>query len=385
MTNFEPFGLYVHFPYCRQRCSYCDFNAHLQPSEGAAAHADYLRALLADIAQQEERAVTTLFLGGGTPSLLSLEHLQLLMETLKEKFTWAGAFESTIEVNPGTAAEAEFEKYLELGFNRVSLGAQSFHPEHLEAVGRLHGPRDICTSAKTARGAGFRNLSLDLIYGFPEQTLEQWEESLNAALDLQPDHLSVYMLTVEPGTRLQSQLARKEVELPCEEVVSDMDDLACEVLSAAGFFRYEVSNWALPGFLSLHNLIYWQDQPYLGLGCGAVSYMNGWRSERIKAPLFYQKALAEGRSPLVFLERRGNDGAVKDALMMGLRIEDGVSVARLLRNYPGLKVSELHGFFESLPRNWWQVTEEGFRLTRTGWDFHSEVTMQLMRVQFSFS
>lgn len=378
-------GLYVHFPYCRQRCTYCDFNAHLVPPEAQKAYDAYHQALMADIAGLPSARVSTVFWGGGTPSMMPLPYLIEAQQALDRRFTWTGDLENTLEVNPGTLDERGFEQLLRHGWNRLSLGAQAFQPELLDGVGRVHSPDDIEQTYLAAQRAGFGNLSLDLIYGFPQQTLEQWRESLERALRLGPAHLSIYCLTVEPSTRLEKQLEQGELQLPDEEVREAMDSLTQELLGQEGFRRYEVSNWARPGRESKHNLLYWTDAPYLGVGCGAVSYYDGWRTERIKPPLYYQKAIAEGRSPVTFAERRCADGTLKDTLMMGLRVAEGVSTEELLQKFPGLSAQQLEEFFARLPRHWWRVDRGRYQLTRAGWDFHSDVTMELLGVLFSFS
>ena len=378
-------GLYVHFPYCRQRCSYCDFNAHLAPTDTEKAYHDYHQALMADIATLPPARVRTIFWGGGTPSMMPLPNLIEAQKALDQRFTWTEDLENTLEVNPGTMNQAGFEHLLANGWNRLSLGAQAFQPELLELVGRVHTAQDIETTYHDARRAGFRNLSLDLIYGFPQQSLRQWEVSLQRTLELEPEHLSIYCLTVEPSTRLEKQLAQGELELPDEDVREVMDDLSELLLTQAGFRRYEVSNWAQPGRESKHNLLYWTDASYLGVGCGAVSYHDGWRQERIKPPLYYQKAIAAGRSPVSYAERRSMDGTLKDTLMMGLRVAEGVSLEELAQKFPGLTDSQLEEFFQRLPRHWWREQRGRYQLTRAGWDFHSEVTMELLSVLFSFS
>ncbi|MCA9776113.1 MAG: radical SAM family heme chaperone HemW [Candidatus Eremiobacteraeota bacterium] len=383
MNDLTP-ALYMHVPYCRSRCTYCDFNAYQLNDEPSTAFSDYTDALLADIRNSPARPVSTVFWGGGTPSLMPVEHLGRLMEALDEVHPRASESEHTIEVNPGTISLAGFKEYLRLGINRLSMGAQSFEEEHLRLVGRIHTAEQIENCVELARRAGFENVSLDLIYGFPTQTLEQWRATLRRALSLEPDHLSVYQLTVEPSTRLQVQLAKGELELPDEDEMVAMDDLAEEVLAGEGFLRYEISNWARPGRECRHNLHYWADRPYLGLGCGAVSFMDGWRIERIKAPTYYQRALAEGRSPVVFAERRGSDGALKDCLMMGLRVRGGIRWSELALRFPELEKEQVMGFLERLPVDWWHADSEKFELTRRGWDFHSAVTMELMDVMFSF-
>lgn len=376
-------ALYLHVPYCKSRCSYCDFNAHVLPDQ--EPFQAYTQALLKDIEAQERASIETIFWGGGTPSLLPLDKLTSVVNALRRQFDLSGCKEHTIEVNPGTITEEKLQGYLERGIDRLSMGAQSFHPRHLELVGRIHQPNDIVSCFETARRVGFENVSLDLIYGFPEQTVEQWKETLEAALSLAPDHLSVYQLTIEPSTRLEAQLAQGELELPPEDDMIAMDEWAETRLLEADFHRYEISNWAKPGRECRHNLIYWADRPYLGLGCGAVSFLNGWRIERIKPPVYYQRALEVGRAPVSFAERRGADGALKDHLMMALRVEEGVDSDLLCSRYAGLTPGQLEQFFGRLPSQWWSRTGNRFRLTRAGWDFHSEVTMELMRVMFSFS
>ena len=378
----ETFALYLHIPYCRRRCSYCDFNAHVLPESETDPFLAYREALVDDIKQQAGGTVTSIFWGGGTPSLMPIPHLAEVVSALHETFQIPSSTENTIEVNPGTASLEKFLAYQELGINRISIGAQSFQAEHLELVGRIHTSPEIVGCVEAARQAGFTNISLDLIYGFPGQTQEQWSETLRSALKLSPQHLSVYQLTVEPSTRLEMQLVKGELELPPEDEVVAMDDLAVEVLTQAGYHRYEISNWALPGRECAHNICYWADQQYLGLGCGAVSFLNGWRIERVKAPSYYQRALKSGRSPVVFAERRGHDGALKDHLMMGLRVAGEVDCRELARRYPGLTVDIMEAFFQRLPSHWWKRKDSRFELTRAGWDFHSEVTMALMDVCF---
>lgn len=375
-------GLYVHFPYCRQRCSYCDFNAHVVQDDESRAYQQYHQALLADIRTLPRANIRTMFWGGGTPSLMPLEMLTEAMRALEQKMDLSPDLENTLEVNPATLDGVGFEALRELGWNRLSIGAQAFQPHLLELVGRVHSPEQIEATFRAARRAGFDNLSLDLIYGFPQQTVEHWRETLDRALALEPEHLSVYCLTIEPSTRLERQLAQGELELPDEDHREAMDELGIALLEEAGFHRYEISNWARPGRESQHNRLYWSNQGYLGVGCGAVSYYNGWRAERIKPPVYYQKALSQGRSPITYAERRDPDGALKDALMMGLRVADGVHLQTLKNQFPMLEAEQLDRFFATLPLDWWQREGERYRLTRQGWNFHSEVTMKLMDVLF---
>lgn len=339
---------------------------------------------MTEIKSLPKKCVSSIFWGGGTPSLMPLHMLLETQASLATTLILSPEIENTIEVNPGTMGEAQFLALKQHGFNRLSFGVQAFQPELLELVGRIHSVEDVVTTFAAGRKAGFDNISLDLIYGFPKQTLNHWRHSLERALELKPEHLSIYCLSVEPTTRLERQLRLGELSLPEEDLRDSMYDLSLDVLQAAGYRRYEISNWALPNRESRHNLAYWRDQPYLAVGCGAVSYLNGWRQQRIKPPVYYQKALAEGRSPIVFAERRSQDGSIKDTLMMGLRIQEGVGLEELKVRYSGLDQGKLDDFFSLLPAQWWLYENGRYRLTKLGWDFHSEITMKLMDVIFSF-
>ena len=379
-----PPALYLHVPYCRSRCTYCDFNAYQLNTEADTAFSDYADALILDIENGEFVEVASIFWGGGTPSLMPASELSRIVEVVKRKHPLIAGGEHTIEANPGTVTPELFDAYLKVGINRLSMGAQAFQKKLLTLIGRVHTDEQVETSFAAALRAGFENISLDLIYGFPHQTVGEWRESLQRALALRPEHLSIYQLTVEPATRLEVQLAKGELELPPEDDMIAMDDLSEELLSEAGYSRYEISNWALPGRECRHNLKYWADAPYIGRGCGAVSFLNGWRIERIKPPNYYQRALREGRSPVVFAERRGADGALKDLLMMGLRVKSGLPWSLLEQRFPTLQRSQVEAFLARLPQEWWVLDDSGIRLTRKGWDFHSNVTMELMDVMFSF-
>lgn len=375
----QPVALYIHFPFCRSRCTYCDFNAHAAP-EHDEPQAAYLDALVGDIESQERVALRSIFMGGGTPSLYSGARLARVLEAVRARFEWPHDIEVTMEANPGTVDRSKLEQVREAGVNRISFGVQSFTPRLLALLNRIHSAEEAALGVAAAREAGFDNLSLDLIFGLPQQALEDWEDTLQQALALAPDHLSVYQLTVEPSTRLEAQIRTGELEPPPEEVTLAMDGLTRRVLKAAGFSRYEVSNWARPGRECLHNLIYWRDEPYLGVGCGAVSFLNGWRTKRIQHPHYFAQAMAAGRSPIVEAERMGTEGALKDALMMGLRTREGVCLERLATRFAWSDRQPLSSFLATLPEGWVEQSGSRLRLTEEGLDFHSEIYVRMMDV-----
>lgn len=367
-------ALYLHFPYCRSRCTYCDFNAY---TDVGAERSSYIQALIQDIRAQERRRIHSVFCGGGTPSLYSAEELGAVLQACREHFDFRPV-EITLEANPGTVSLEQLQGLRKAGFDRISLGVQTFEPELLKVLNRIHSVADVENAVNWARQAGFDNLSLDLIYGLPGQSMESWQDTVKRTLALKPDHLSTYQLTVEPGTRLESQVRLGEVKLPDEDLVYEMDYWMRRFVRGSGLRRYEVSNWARPGRESRHNLVYWKDLPYFGLGCGATGFLNGWRVRRVLHPVAYERMLAAGAVPVVSAERRDLEGGLRDCLMMGLRVRRGINVRRLLRRFPGLKKETLEAFFQGFPSDWWSLTDSRLRLRGRGVDFVSTVCEELM-------
>jgi oxygen-independent coproporphyrinogen-3 oxidase len=295
-------ALYLHIPFCRHRCSYCDFNTYTTVSE---LHAPYVAALTAEIrgvgqaaqdATGELLPIHSIFFGGGTPSLLTAEEAGDILSAVRSVFALAPAIEITLEANPTTVDAGYLAALRELGINRLSYGVQSALPHELALLGRDHDFATAMRALETARTAGFDNINLDLIYGLPGQTVEQWEQSVVAALAIRPEHLSLYCLTIEPGTPMQRWLANGTIAAPDGDVAADQYTLAGERLAAAGYDHYEISNWSLPGRECRHNLTYWRDEPYLGLGAGAHGSAAGYRYQVVKQPRVYIRRLAAGPS-----------------------------------------------------------------------------------------
>ena len=292
-----PLALYIHFPWCVQKCPYCDFNSHKAPSQ--IPEKQYIDALLEDLALDvvghEHRPIVSIFMGGGTPSLFSPEAIAHLLEAVKQRLAVSESLEVTLEANPGTIEHGRFAAYRAAGVNRVSLGAQSFNSAQLTQLGRIHGSDDIAVAVDELRQAGIDNLNLDLMYGLSAQTLPEALSDLRRAIALQPTHLSHYQLTLEPGT----PFFHRPPQLPDDEQCYAMQ-LECQALLAeAGYQHYEVSAYAKPGFRSVHNLNYWQFGDYFGIGAGAHGKLthNGLvtRTERVKQPRQYLTALVEQR------------------------------------------------------------------------------------------
>ncbi|MFP4343801.1 MAG: radical SAM family heme chaperone HemW [Anaerolineales bacterium] len=356
-------GLYVHVPFCRRRCTYCDFNTYAGLLE---LRPQYVNALLQELELHAEYPAsleaTTLYFGGGTPSLLPVESVTSLVEAARRLFRLNDAAEITLEANPGTVERTSLRRLREVGVNRLSLGVQSAAEGELALLGRIHGWEEACAAVEDARRAGFDNLSLDLIFGLPGQSLAGWARSLEAVLALAPRHLSLYALKLEPGTPLAERVGRGELPEPDPDLAADMYDLAGERLQAAGFWQYEISNWALgvqpsPTLWALppqgrteglgpwvahHNLIYWRNQPWLGLGAGAHSWLGGRRWSNLTRPREYGARLEAGRLPVVEEEPIPRSLEMGETLMMGLRLAEGVADVEFRARF-GMGLEERYG------------------------------------------
>ncbi len=286
-------SLYVHIPFCRSKCAYCDFNSYAGLEY---LFEPYVQALAREIGLTGEGLswqTKTIYLGGGPPTVLPLSLLEKVLSALCQAFQVAADVEITVEANPGTVDSNYLTGLLNLGVTRLSLGVQSFDDGLLRLLERIHTAAEAVESYNLARQAGFANINLDLIYGIPHQTLEHWRTTLREAIHLQPDHLSLYALTLEEHTPLAQRVARGEIPHPDDDLAADMYILAEEVLAEAGYIHYEISNWAGPisniqsqisNHKCQHNLTYWRNQPYLGFGAGAHSYFGGRRWHNVLSP-----------------------------------------------------------------------------------------------------
>lgn len=275
------YSLYFHIPFCVHRCAYCDFNTYAGKESLIPAYVEALCHEVEIVARsaQERPNAHTIFFGGGTPSLLTPKQFEQILHTVQDNFDLSDKSEMEIsfEANPGTVRPNSLRDLRILGFNRISLGVQSTHPEELRQLERIHDYYDVIDAVTWARRAGFDNLNLDLIFGLPEQSLNQWQASVKLILGLHPEHLSLYALTVEHGTPYGRWAKRGILSIPDPDVAADMYEWAGEALEVAGYQQYEISNWAQPGWQCRHNLTYWRNQPYLGFGAGAHGSAGGLR------------------------------------------------------------------------------------------------------------
>jgi oxygen-independent coproporphyrinogen-3 oxidase len=330
-------GLYLHIPFCERRCHYCDFNTY----EGMESLKQaYTEALIADIKRSAEQGahageagLQSVYVGGGTPSLMEPEQLLALLDAARQAFGLAPGAEVTTEVNPGSALQPKLRQLRQGGFNRVSFGFQAAQDRHLQALGRVHSAAQSDEAWDAARGAGFDNISLDLMFGLSTQTREEWRLSLGWALQRSPEHVSFYGLTVEPGTRFHHWQGQGRLPLPDDAEQADMYDEGVAALAQGGLAQYEISNFARPGREAVHNRFYWLNHDTLGLGAGAWSYVDGERCGRLKQPQAYIDALAAGRDPRIEREKLEGRAARGEAAYLRLRLNEGVDLAAWRARY----------------------------------------------------
>jgi oxygen-independent coproporphyrinogen-3 oxidase len=325
-------GLYVHIPFCEARCSYCHFAIDPRRPDDERQER-YLRAVLSEMAQAEGATADTLYLGGGTPSLMEPERIGRLVDEARRRFGLSPGAEVTVEANPGDLDRQGLGHLRTLGVNRISLGAQAFDDVVLRQMGRHHSSADSLAACRRARAAGFDNLSLDIILGWPGETRERWRSNLDTLLTLEPDHVSVYVLEVEGRTVLTHRQRRGQLELPDEDLVADLFQETIDRLGAAGIVRYEISNFAREGFASCHNRKYWDDAPFLGLGLSSHSYHRGRRWWNLDRYATYCQAVEEGRGAMAGERRLTALERAQEALFTGLRRVEGVDLETFERSH----------------------------------------------------
>jgi oxygen-independent coproporphyrinogen III oxidase len=364
----EPLAIYVHVPFCPSKCGYCDFNSYAMQGDIVGRTTE---AMLRQIAESpwRGRPSKTIFFGGGTPTYIPTEQLIAILKAIVEAHPPIEGAEVTSEANPGTVDASKFEAMRQAGFNRLSLGAQSFQESDLITLGRVHASDHITKAVEAAREAGFDNLNLDLMFGLPGQSPRAWEENMERALALRPEHLSLYCLTIEPSTAFYKLAHQGKLDLPGEDAQVEMYDRCAERLLEAGYGQYEISNYAKPGRECQHNLAYWRNEEYAGYGPGAVGRMGNRRTTGWKHPeRFCEAAIAAGDFDRWFCEFEALSAEAQEIerIMLGLRLNEGVEVPQANR-------------LESLKaRGWIEAFQGRVVLTKLGRHFCTEATLELI-------
>lgn len=365
----SPIAVYVHVPFCPSKCGYCDFNSYAMTGE-IVEHT--VASMVGELRRSpwRGRPAKTIFFGGGTPTFLDESQLLRIFEAVLETHPPLDGAEITSEANPGTVDQAKFAAMKRAGFNRISLGAQSFVDSDLLKLERVHRAGDIERAVNAARNAGFDNVNLDLMFALPNQSLHGWRSNLSRALALQPDHLSLYCLTIEPNTAFYKKNLRGELALPDDDRQVEMYEECVARTAEAGFRQYEISNFAKPGRECQHNLCYWHNEEYAGYGPGAVGRVGNVRYTNLKHPVGYCEAMDSGKSLPFESEVLDEETLRMERIMLGMRLNDGLSTEGLNLNSRAVR--------KVVQRGW--VADEGeiLRLTPEGRHFCSEVALELI-------
>ncbi len=373
-------GLYLHIPFCRVKCIYCDFYSVADRDEQIPAFVSALNREINLVAQETDipPVFTTLFVGGGTPSLLDPRWMDQIMNTLHRHFDLSSLEEITLEANPGEAPAERLKDFRRLGFNRLSIGFQSFQPRILKFLSRIHSTDDCFRTFQHAREAGFDNISTDMIFNIPGQTPEEWEKDLRTLIDLSPEHISAYSLTVEEGTPLKKLVTKKNVVMPDEATDIRIFKTTRAILQREGFIPYEISNFARQGFQCRHNLGYWHLQHYLGFGPSAHSYINGRRWWNTSSLNEYLRTLDREELPIAEIETLTDKDKFNELIFNGLRLREGLSLKRLKAGYTG----DFQRYLFQAGSRWPQLTIEGdnMRLSEEGVLLADEIASDLFVV-----
>ena len=362
-----PDAAYIHIPFCRRRCFYCDFPIYVVGNtirgEKSRMISQYVEVLCQEIAtiHTNGKPLETIFFGGGTPSLLSTPQLQRILEVLDGKFGIDKCAEISMEIDPGTFDKEHLQGYVNAGVNRISLGVQAFQENLLQLCGRYHCVSDIFTAVDLIYEAGIANFSIDLISGLPHQTLDIWEESLQQAIQISPMHISIYDLTIEPGTAFGRYYKPGDRPLPTDETTVKMYRMAQDFLTTAGFEHYEISNYAKPGYQCRHNRVYWENRPYYGFGMGAASYFQFVRFTRPRKTKEYY-AWVNGGS-IIDSGVTSPHELLLETLMLGLRLAEGVSLQKLTEKIGKNQIENILQVLQPyLEKGWVQIVDERLQL-----------------------
>lgn len=372
-----PAGIYIHIPFCLQKCAYCDFFSLEAWDEPCLQ--TYVEALISELKMRREewadRHFSSIYFGGGTPSLLSPAQIGKILDQICRLLIVDSEAEISMEANPATLNLPRLRSYRSAGVNRISLGVQSFFDDELALLGRIHSASDVYSTVDLVDRAGFDNFNLDLIYGLPGQTAKRWQENLNRAAELKPDHLSCYLLQLEDDTPMGQKVEQGKLVLPDDEVLVQIYDQTRNFLRQCGYIHYEISNFSIPGQECRHNLFYWKAYDYLGLGAGAVSKIHAQRRLNKTDLEQYMKTVAEEKlPPQIILESMNRREQLADALIMGLRLMQGVDREELLERF-GMDIYLLYQeeINTCLDMDLITITGDNLRLTERGYFVSNEV------------
>ncbi len=328
MLKIKELGIYVHIPFCKRKCYYCDFISYANKEECIEEYIETLKKEIKQEANKKEYEITTIYIGGGTPSFINAKYIEEIINTIKENYRIAQKPEVTIEINPGTVNKEKLQIYKKIGINRISIGLQSTNNELLKQIGRIHTYKEFYNCYQNARKVGIQNINVDLMLGLPNQTLQDLEESINTVISLNPEHISLYSLIVEENTKMQEMVEKRQVTLPEEDLEREMYWKAKKELEQNGYVHYEISNFAKIGYESKHNMNCWLQKEYLGFGVAAHSYFNGKRYCNTNSIKEYCENIKEGNliKNRTICEIQTEEDKKKEYMLLGLRKIEGVNI-----------------------------------------------------------
>jgi len=371
-------GIYIHTPFCAVKCIYCDFYSIANREEAIPR---FVKAIITEIERCEvdtsDWEIDTIFLGGGTPSLLESKHIESILKSIQTKYDLSSVTEFTLEANPGEAPKDRLKEFRNLGINRLSMGVQSLEPDLLKFLTRIHSVEQIFETYDNARSIGFDNVSFDLIYSIPGQTWEVWERDINRIIDLEPNHISAYTLTLEKGTDLFRLVKDKKVRMPENEITGEWFLKTHQLMESNGYSSYEISNFSQPGFECRHNLHYWKIHPYLAFGPSAHGFdgTNRWNNSR-SLDLFLQQ-IESGNSPISITETLTEKDKLNELIGFGLRMNDGID----LKKIPEIFQTQFGENLKIIEKKWagcFIKNENSISLTKTGMVFGDAIGVDLM-------
>lgn len=359
-------GIYVHIPFCKQKCKYCDFTSFSNKNEKIE---EYIQTLKKEIIENKQKAqeyeVTTIYIGGGTPSYIDSNYIVEIVNTIKQNYNIKENAEVTIEVNPGTISKEKLEDYYKIGINRLSIGLQSTNDELLKLIGRIHKYEDFLETFKTARNVGFKNINVDLMIGLPKQTMLDVKKSLEEIITLNPEHISVYSLIVEEGTPIEREISDRKLNLPDEETEREEYWLVKNTLENAGYKHYEISNFAKEGYSSKHNINCWEQKEYMGFGLSAHSYMNKIRYSNTDCLEKYIN-----NNTYIINEEQDKEDEEKEYMLLGLRKIDGIIISEFKNKFVDNPIYLFRDELNKLVKEELiEIDINNIRLTKKGIDF----------------
>lgn len=368
-------GIYVHIPFCKRKCNYCDFISFQNKEDSISKYIEALKKEIKNsikLNNYKDYIIKTIYIGGGTPSYIDSKYIVEIIKELKEKFKVHKNAEITIEVNPGTVTEQKLQDYYNIGINRLSIGLQSDNDKILKTIGRIHTYSEFLETYRIARFVGFKNINIDLMLGLPNETLETIENTVNNIIKLKPEHISVYSLIIEEGTKLEEQVINKELELPDEDIERTMYHLVKEILKQNDYIQYEISNYSKKGYESKHNLDCWNQKEYIGFGLAAHSYINMERYSNVTNIETYITNIENKQIEKNYIthEKQDKVGQMKEYMILGLRKIKGVNITEFKQKFNENPIYLYRVELNKLVREeLLEVDDDNIKLTKKGLDF----------------